>query len=119
MKIGVDLQLYETMQRPLQRKGRQALKMTTEQYAKIIAGKVAHTARNIAKKGGRQEEADSDVAAAMIITFAQEMMQIMNQVNQMNGEPTILHQEETYERLTIVKEVIRERDPTLTSRHTT
>ncbi|MCK6152344.1 hypothetical protein [Paenibacillus silvae] len=65
--------------------------MTTEQYAEIIAGKVAHTARNIAKNGGRQEEADSDVAAAMIITFAQEMMQIMNQVNQMNGEPTILH----------------------------
>ncbi|MCK6076902.1 hypothetical protein [Paenibacillus silvae] len=67
------------------------MKMTTEQYAEIIAGKVAHTARNIAKNGGRQEEADSDVAAAMIITFAQEMMQIMNQVNQMNGEPTILH----------------------------
>jgi hypothetical protein len=67
------------------------MKMTTEQYAEIIAGKVAHTAKNIAKSGGRQEEVDSDIAAAMIITFAQEMMQVMNQVEQMNGEPTILH----------------------------
>ncbi|MGQ8871877.1 hypothetical protein [Paenibacillus sp. TSA_86.1] len=67
------------------------MKMTIEQYAEIIAGKVAHTAKNIAKKGGRQEEADSDVAAAMIITFAQEMMQVMNQVEQMNGKAAILH----------------------------
>lgn len=67
------------------------MKMTTEQYTEIIVGKVAHTAKNIAKNGGRQAEVDSDIAAAMIITFAQEMMQVMNQVEQMNGEPTILH----------------------------
>ncbi|WP_434750823.1 hypothetical protein [Paenibacillus amylolyticus] len=67
------------------------MRITTEQYAEIIAGKVAHTAKNIAKNGGRQKEADSDVAAAMIITFAQEMMQVMNQVEQMNGKTAILH----------------------------
>lgn len=67
------------------------MKMTTQQYAEIIAGKVAHMAKNIAKDGGRTEEAHSDVAAAMIITFAEEMMQVMAQVEQTNIEPTILH----------------------------
>ncbi|MEK3702683.1 hypothetical protein MKY87_01045 [Paenibacillus sp. FSL R7-0198] len=53
------------------------MKMTTQQYAEIIAGKVAHTAKNIAKNSGRKEEADSDVAAAMIVTFAEEMMEVI------------------------------------------
>lgn len=66
--------------------------ITAPQYAEIITNKVAHLAKTIADKDGR-EMVDTDFSAAMIMTFAQEMSMVMNQVSLMSVAEftTILH----------------------------